>query len=294
MAVLVFPPFRVKQAALATGCLFLLLAAGVQAAAPVVDLTPKPSGAQAYTAPLTTEQRLQRLERLLDSQNLVDIVQQLQTLQQDMQQLRGMMEEKGYEIDGMKQRQRDLYVDVDRRLSNLERALRDLARAPAPGAGDPSMTGAEERGEMAHAPDAGAGSSDPKTAGDTSSEQGIYQNAFAALKQGDYEQAIAGFKTVLAQYPTGSYAGNAQYWLGECYYVSRRFDEAVVEFRKVIGNPENQKRSDAMLKLGFAYYEQKNFADSRKTLEQVVAEFPSTSVARLAEKRLQDIRTSGN
>ncbi len=281
MPVLGFSPFRAKQAALTTGCLFLIVAAGAQSAAPVVDLTPKPGGSQAYTAPLTTEQRVQRLERLLESQNLVDMVQQLQTLQQDVQQLRGMLEEKGYELESMKQRQRDLYVDADRRLNNLERALSDLTRTPA------SMAPTEDLGELPPVPASATG-------GGASSEQATYQNAFAALKQGDYEPAISGFKTVLAQNPTGRFADNAQYWLGECYYVTRRFDEAVAEFRKVVANPESQKRSDAMLKLGFAYYEQKNFAESRKILDQVVAEFPGTSVARLAEKRLQELRTSGN
>ncbi|MEW5755135.1 MAG: tol-pal system protein YbgF [Pseudomonadota bacterium] len=283
-------PFKRNQAALLSGCLSLILTTGVQAAAPVVDLTSKPSGSQPYTAPMTTEQRLQRLERLLDSQNLVELARQVQMLQQDVQQLRGLMEEKGYETESMKQRQRELYLDTDRRLSNLERALNDL-RAPA------ATSHGEESGGMAPPPAEGGGPESASLsggAGASSVEATTYQNAFAALKQGDYDRAIGGFKTVLAQYPKGPYADNAQYWLGECYYVTRRFDEAATEFRKVLGNPESQKRSDAMLKLGFSYYEQKNLDEARKTLEQVVAEFPSSSVARLAEKRLQDLRAAGN
>jgi tol-pal system protein YbgF len=67
------------------------------------------------------EQRLDRIERMVDSQGLVDILQQLQQLQREISMLRGDIETQNYNLDQLTRRQRDLYTDVDQRLQRLER-----------------------------------------------------------------------------------------------------------------------------------------------------------------------------
>ena len=100
-------------------------------------------------------------------------------------------------------------------------------------------------------------------------EQAVYSQAFDALKAGSYSVAITGFKDFLSTYPTSPLAENAQYWLGEAYYVNRDYEAAAGAFRTVMRKwPDSRKAPDALLKLGYTQYEQKQYAAARATLHR--------------------------
>ncbi len=118
-----------------------------------------------------------------------------------------------------------------------------------------------------------------------------YQQAFDLLKRGHYDKAILGFESFIKQSPTGDYADNAQYWLGEAYYLKRDFVGAVTEFKKLVNYyPDSPKKSYALLKIGFCLDEFGDNSGARQTLEQVRKDFPNTNPARLAEERLKKLR----
>ncbi len=97
---------------LSPALLLLVVPAGPLFAQATVTSTAQPAG--------TIEQRVERIERMLQSQGLLEILQQLQQLQQDISQLRGDIETHNYNLDQLTRRQRDLYADMDRRLQQLE------------------------------------------------------------------------------------------------------------------------------------------------------------------------------
>jgi tol-pal system protein YbgF len=165
--------------------------------------------------------------------------------------------------------------------------------AGAVGSGGPggagSAGGAAGVGGAAGAAGA-AGQGGAGAATGSSVEQRVYTQAFDALKAGSYSVAITGFKDFLSSYPASGLAENAQYWLGEAYYVTRDYDNASGAFRTVLQKwPDSRKGPDAMLKLGFTQYELKRYADSRKTLEEVTRKFPDSDAAKLAGDRLKRI-----
>ncbi len=150
--------------------------------------------------------------------------------------------------------------------------LREL-RPPAPTAGG--------------AADA-AGSADAATP--SSTEQAVYSQAFDALKAGSYSVAIAGFKDFMGTYPTSPLAENAQYWLGEAYYVNHDYDAAAGAFRTVLKKwPDSRKAPDALLKLGYTQYAQKQYPAAKATLTDVTQKYPGTDSAKLAADRLKRI-----
>lgn len=253
--------------------------------------------AVAPKAVLSIDERVKRLERLLDNEALVDMLMRMDTLQTESQERQGELESLNHAIESIKQRQRDLYLDMDRRLRQLELAASKPA-APAAAATPNALvpipalkvTPAATAAMPSSAPAAVA----PVVAADPAAERDAYQKAFDLLKQGQYDQAISAFQSFLASYPTGNFADNAQYWLGEANYVTRRFEVAEQEFRKVLDlHPDSSKSADAMLKLGYTYYELSNWEAARKTLEAVISRFPNTTVGRLAENRLQKMRLEG-
>ncbi|RCX28430.1 tol-pal system protein YbgF [Thioalbus denitrificans] len=223
------------------------------------------------------QQRVERLERLLDSGSLADLLTRVERLQQEIQQLRGQVETQGFAIEELKKRQRDLYVDVDRRLGRLEAGGPAPAPAAAPAAPGPAAT----------APPA----ADSAPAGvDEVAEQQAYEQAFDLLKQGRYADAAAAFSRFLTDFPGGTYAPNAQYWLGEAYYVTRRFDEALAEFSKVRElYPDSQKVPDALLKMGYILIEKGERERARTLLNEVKQRYPGTTAASLADRRLQNM-----
>lgn len=120
--------------------------------------------------------------------------------------------------------------------------------------------------------------------------QAEYQQAFNQLKQAHYEQAIQALQSFLQKYPTGEYSDNAQYWLGEAYYVLRQFEPALAEYKKVIANfPQSPKYTHALLKIGYCYHELGHIDEAKKVLQSLVSQYPGETASRLAEERLKSI-----
>jgi len=229
------------------------------------------------------ESRLVRIERLLENQTLVEMATRIDSLQQEVDRLLGKLDEQNHELEGLKKRQRDLYLDVDNRLRQLEEARAATTAAPV----TPTVGGLVPAPMPVTAPPALSTSeqSDPAI------ERAAYERAFELLKQGRYDLAVAAFKAFVETYPQGHYADNAQYWLGEANYVQRNFQAAATEFGRVVdGFPDSDKRPDAMLKLGYTQQELGQNDKARATLSNVVSSYPNSTAARLATKRLQDLK----
>jgi tol-pal system protein YbgF len=241
----------------------------------------------------STEERLERLERRVRS--LTEIMLRIDRLQQEMRELRGEVEVQAHAMETLKKRQRDLYLDIDQRLSQ------QLGSSP-PAGGAPAGPAAPPPGQISapSPPRAETGAPREQTrspavrAADTAGEEKAYQRAFDLLKQGRYEESIAAFRRFLEKYPAGNYSDNAQYWLGEASYVSRDFDTALVEFEKVVTmHPYSPKVPGAMLKTGFIYYEQQKWSQARKRLTELTQRYPAATESRLALKRLERMRAAG-
>jgi len=130
--------------------------------------------------------------------------------------------------------------------------------------------------------------------GDPAKEKSAYQRAFKLLQQGDYPAALTAFRAFVADYPNGSLTDNAQYWLGETSYVTRDFDTALVDFQKVLElHPGSAKIPGSLLKMGYIHYEKKQWSTAKKVLGRIVREYPSSTEAKLAQNRLDRIRSEG-
>lgn len=231
---------------------------------------------------MSVKQRLERVERIIGSDVLIEQSKQLEDLQQEVAMLREALEEKEYELDLISQRQRSLYTDIDRRINNLEGgATRTVIAAPVP----PPNTAGPTTGISAAA---GAGIQDKDGTQ-------LYNSAFELLKEGQYKKSITAFEGFLKKYPDSKYADNAQYWLGEANYVSREYKTALDSFQTLIAKyPESTKIPGARLKIGYTYYELKNWSASKDALAQVAKLYPDTTVASKANDRLNRIKREGH
>ena len=246
------------------------------------------------------ENRIQQLERKLESRGLVELFDQVSALQKEAQQLRGELEVQAHEMESLKKRQRDLYVDIDRRLHSLETAgVQGAASAPTTAAITPAGTaGSFVAGGAAKAPTAsniGKVAPAQQPALDPAAERKDYDDALAILNELRYDEAAVAFRSFLDKYPGSSYSDNAQYWLGEVYYVTRDFNAALKEFGTLqTAFPDSPKVPGAMLKMGYSHYELKDWKAAEEVLVQVVKRFPGTSTAKLAQERLERMKKEGH
>jgi tol-pal system protein YbgF len=228
--------------------------------------------------------RITRIERIVANQ--VEAAQHLDEVQSNVRQLRGRLEELEHSNEALAKQQRDLYADLDKRLAAASGAAAGAAAAGGAAAGSASGETAAAGGAATPGAAAGAAAGNPPS----SVEQAVYTQAFDALKAGSYSVAITGFKDFLGTYPASALAENAQYWLGEAYYVNHDYDAAAVAFRTVLKKwPDSRKAPDALLKLGYTQYAQKQNAAARATLTEVMRKYPGSDSAKLAADRLRRV-----
>jgi tol-pal system protein YbgF len=219
-------------------------------------------------------ERLTRLERISATQ--VETSQRLDELTSSLRELRGRLDEIEHNTEALSKQQHDLYADLDKR----------LAAATGGGGGAAAAAGGGAAGTGAASDDTAAASAGGS--GASSTEQAVYGQAFDALKAGSYSVAITGFKDFLSTYPGSPLAENAQYWLGEAYYVNHDYDSAGGAFRAVLKKwPDSNKAPDALLKLGYTQAALKQYGAARTTLDEVTKKYPGSSSAKLAADRLR-------
>ena len=278
-------------------------------------------------APVTTptspqlEQRLANIERLLQSNALLDMLQQIELLQKEIAQLRGEIEVNNHVLDQMKKRQRDLYTDVDRRLQSMESSgsstesippletlgTTETVNPPENIHGNQTETTALTLEQVeTQAPQESASGQQAVTATeDTATEinidtetdqvqiQAEYQQAFKLLKQSQYDQAIKAFAKFVKAHPDNQYSDNAQYWMAEALYVKRQYEDAIREYNNLVSNyPESQKVPHGLLKIGYSYQELGKAEEAKLWYTDVRQRFPGTTASRLADDRLKHINDS--
>lgn len=242
---------------------------------------------------MSAEDRLNRLERLVNSKGLVDVMVRVESIQSELQRLLGEIELQKHTLDEIKKRQRDLYLDIDRRLLQVERrsGSSSTSSSVAPSTAMTHVVTPKEMPTKAAPPVELRMNKATKSANKKEGEQVAYQKAFDLLRALRYEKATQAFRQFLNDYPSGRYAHIAQYWLAETSYHTRKYDIAVTDYQRLINQyPKSPKRADALLKIGYSQFELKAFSKSKSVLNQLIKSYPGTTEAGQAENLLQKIR----
>jgi tol-pal system protein YbgF len=216
--------------------------------------------------------RLTRIERVMANQSLLELSNQLEALRADIRAMHNDVDQLSNSLEAARKQQRDLYADLDQRMRNLESRGGGSA-APASTA---TNNGAAPPSVASHEPAPG------------SDDKAIYQAAFNLLKDGDYDRAVTAFQSFLVTFPASSLADNAQYWLGEAYYVNKVYPEAQAAFQRVVDKfPQSRKLPDALLKIGYCRYELKQWDSAKEVLSLVATKYSDTPAGHLAQQRLE-------
>ncbi len=210
-----------------------------------------------------------------DASSLSQLFYQLQVLQQEVQELRGMVEEQSYQINRLARDQQEQYLDLDRRMQSV----RANAQQPA------AVTMPESDGT------GGAGGQRAAAAPVTGSERDAYTAAFDLMKARQFDASADAFNQLIVDYPNGTYTANSFYWLGELYLAESELEKARQSFVQVTNlYADHQKAPDALYKLGVVYHRLGDDQRAREYLDRARTEYPQSSAAGLAQTYLAELQ----
>ncbi|CAH9019762.1 tol-pal system protein YbgF [Candidatus Nitrosacidococcus sp. I8] len=215
-------------------------------------------------------QRVQHLENIIQGQGLSKLLTQLNQLESEVRQLQGENENLQYEIENLKNKQRELYVDLDRRIESLNTLE-----------GNQSLDESTEENNFKNS----------NFTSDSDLSDQAYQHALGVLQEGHYTEAITAFTKFSKQYPESNKSADAQYWLGEAYYMNQNFQESISTFQTFINdNLESLKVPNAILKQGISYYELSQKNQAKDKFEKIISEYPNSTARQLADEYLKKVQ----
>ncbi len=214
------------------------------------------------------------------NKTMLEMLGRVESLQVEIQQLRGLVEQQSYEISHLKKRQQNIYADVDVRLQQME--------------GKKGIDKTLSRQDNIVVPVVEKRENQPvkprQTARSKAKEKAAFDRAFASVKNSQYQQAIKLFKLFLLKYPAGTYSDNATFWLASVYKVVDNLPEAKTNFQTVYTQfPESEKAGMAMLKLADIYLQENEQSEAVTLYTQVTKQYEDTTAAHIATKKLQGI-----
>ena len=203
----------------------------------------------------------------------------VELLQRELQQLRGQVEELNYNLERLKQDQKQRYLDLDRRVVSL-------SSQPSVANETQVATVVSQTPQDGNEPALGQVITAQETY-DPDVEKAAYNAAFALIRERQYDASIVALLAFVNDFRQGALLGNAHYWLGEVYMVQGDASLAAESFEIVIGEfPEHRKIPDALYKAGVAYQNLGNVVKANQMLQRVLQEYPDSSAARLAHERV--------
>lgn len=260
------------------------------------------------------------------SEALLELFQRIDSLNKEIRALRGENEQLQHNIENLKKAQKDGFLGVDDRIDDLTKKINVIAKKQVPNPAtkvaikkpvntvtpsnkpivkpttitpkavpNPAKKIAtdEKKKEKLTGKAEVVKTPTHKIRDATQKEKSAYNQAYATVN-GNPARAIQAFRSYIIKYPESPLAANAQYWVGEIMYSQKNYKGAVDEFVKVLQNyRKSEKASDAAIKLGFSFYELKNWVYARRALEDVSRYFPNTKAATLAKQRISKMKADG-
>ena len=244
-----------------------------------------------------------------NSDGLSLLLEQNQQLRAELQALRGIVEEQGFELRKLQRDAVNRYTSNDERLTALEGGASASSNLPTQAPLSPSISNSQrdlsssvsstdnavtaresvddfvgERSSLNNLQTSnGRGSLQPAVL----SEQQLYQMAYDSVINSDFERSIAEFDQYMSVYPSGRFVTNAHYWKGQAYLYLERYSEAKESYEIILNRYEDSaKLADAMYGLGLAYQGLGNVTQARQLLNEIKRRFPNTGVANLADTKL--------
>ncbi|MGE5757397.1 MAG: tol-pal system protein YbgF [Sideroxydans sp.] len=219
------------------------------------------------------EARIVKLEQALASsetekeqniRSILDLQIQMEGLNTELRKLHGQNEELVHNLQDAEKRQKDFYIDLDSRLRRIE------------------------GGESASA-ERVDGTKD--VSADPLGENRAFEAAYTLYRAENYQNATAAFRDFLKNYPQSVHEANVLYWMGNAYYLQKDCKNSISSYQSLIDKYQDHPRvAESMLNIADCQVDLKNKTAAKKTLKQLISQFPGSDASEKAKKRLAAIK----
>lgn len=242
----------------------------------------------ALSAPIATANTLNGI-----SPNVAaDLLYQLETLQQEVSQLRGQVEQQQYELNKLKSLSKDRYIDLDKRVSSLVTSQSRMSTQPSAGVSEVGSAVSSSSVTPASSSTLQTAPVRPVQLEEPSPEaRAAYNSAYELIRNKKFEEAQAAYRRYVSKFPNNTLTGNAHYWLGELALVLGNQGEALVQFKTVQDSfAGHSKVPDAIYKLGIVNDQLGNQSLAKEFFQRVISQFPESNSAALATNYLNNMK----
>lgn len=233
-----------------------------------------------------------------------DLLYRLETLQSEVQKLRGVVEEQQHEIAKMKASQKDRYIDLDKRISLVMSQMSEIVANQGsmqtqaatietdPTDDDSVVASSALSSTLSTTAGVTQTTTGPVTIQPTTPEiQAAYKASYDLIRSKEYDKAADAFTKFINNYPNTDLTGNAYYWLGQLKLVLGDPKNALEQFSTVVNKfPGHNKEPDAIYKLGLVNDQLDNKIAAKRYLIDVIERFPVSDAAKLAKKYLSSMK----
>ncbi len=232
---------------------------------------------------LKAENQRLRADLFLQLGNLQSETRALST---SIEEYKELLKKPSKEVDRIREETEGRLKVLEERRKNQEEKIRELENRLKESSG--SSTGATpiEPEKSASAKEISA-----ELKGVSTGMGDLYKDAYETYHKGDLEGARRKFETFLKQYPNTELSDNAQFWIGETYYLRKDYERAILEYEKaIVKYPEGDKIPAALFKQALAFLELGDKTNAKNLLKRVIEKYPQSDQAEAAKKKLETIK----
>jgi tol-pal system protein YbgF len=220
----------------------------------ILDLRTKVAQGDQQRADLAASIRQLSDQLQLLQRSLLDLNNQNEQLRGEIARLRGQDEQMLRDLSEVQRRQKDIAQGVDERMRRFE----------------PQQVSVDGKEFQV----------DPE-------EKRAYDDAMAAMRNAEYDKAAPLLTNFLRRYPASGYVDSARYWLGNAQYGLRQYKDAITTFRTfVTAAPDHLRAPEGLLALANCQAELKDNKSAKKTLEELIKQYPKSEAAQAGRERL--------
>lgn len=233
---------------------------------------------------MSVEDKVAQLEKQLQTANRMraEFQFQITNLQNEIRELRGIIEEQSYQLEQITNRQRDIYRNLDQVASNATTAVQPQVDNTTIQVSDADAGGTITPVDAPVEP--------PVQAAPTEDIRARYDAIFPLVRAKRFDEAIVEYQKFISDYPDSEFVSNSRYWLAQIYVVQGRTDEAEREYLLVAQQyPDSAKAAESLLKLGQLYEDRGQNDKAVQSYQQLLENYSSSNAARFAQSRLDVI-----
>jgi len=202
----------------------------------------------------------------IQSEGLLEMQNQIESLRQEIAELRGALEVANHALATTERRQKDLYADTDARIRKLEEAKTSINASVDEDVNEVPAIAAQAEADIFKA----------------------FKTAYNLSQEGKHKEAFDAFDAFIIQYPDSKYTPDAIYGLGYSQFALKNYTSSIASQQKLLAvYPNSAKAPNAMYSIANSQIQLGQIDNAKKVLRSLIAKFPTSVVTPNAKSRLK-------